>query len=119
MNVLKTTLLAALVGASTLALADVPVTNTTRDQRMDQALQDYRSGQSTGSMSRSTAAPKEGRWQQTKERFKSDAHNAGQEIKETSKDAGHAVANGARKTGHAIHKGADKAVDKVKGNDSK
>jgi hypothetical protein len=117
MNVLKTTLLAALVGASTMALADVPVTNTTRDQRMDQALQDYRNGSTSSSSS--TAAPKEGRWQQTKERFKSDAHNAGQEIKQTSKDAGHAVANGARKTGHAIHKGADKAVDKVKGNDSK
>ena len=110
MNKISMTLATLLVTASAGAMAaDVPTTTTTRDQRMNTALQDYRNGQTAD---RTTDGRTPGRMERTEDSVKRNSKKAGHAVAEGARDAGHAVAQGARKTGHAIHKGADKVTGK-------
>jgi hypothetical protein len=117
MNALKTTLLVALVGASSLAFADAPVTDTTRDQRMDQALQDYRNHPASTGTSRSSRADRntsgEGPAARAEDKIKNGAERTGHAIGNGARATGHAIGNAGRATGHAIHRGADKVTGKT------
>ncbi len=99
MNRLPLTLLAALFGvASTAALAADPDADTTRQERMDQAYEDYRNP-NPGPAARAENAVKRG------------AHKTGEAIKQGAQKAGHAVGKGVRKTGEAIGRGGEKLED--------
>lgn len=109
MNKISTALAALLMTASVGAMAETTTTNTTRDQRMNAALQDYRSG--NGSSDTSTnGMRRKGTFERAEDSAKSGTRKAGHAIAEGSRTAGHAVAQGARKTGHAVHKATDKAT---------
>jgi hypothetical protein len=116
MNKIKIVLSAVLVAAagSTFAADMTP----TREQRMDQALQDYRSKGTTGTSSTTNSsmsgnAVRSDRPSMDKG-FKDNMKAAGRNLKEGGREVGHDVAQGARKTGHAVHKGSDKVVGKAK-----
>ena len=69
--------------------------STTRDERMDAALQDYRSSQTNdrpGPMARAENSIKHG------------FHKAGAGMKHGAHEVGHAVSEGAHKTGQALHR---------------
>lgn len=124
MNKTSIALAALMVTASIGAMAET-TTSTTRDQRMDAALQDYHSGQtatnsnrmstskSSSNMTAGTSQAGEGRFARAEDSVKSGSKRAGHAVAEGSRDVGHAVAQGARKTGHAVHNGADKATGKT------
>ncbi len=94
MNRFQLALTAALVAGSSLAMADQMASNTTRDERMDTALQDYRSKQANDSPG--------------------PAARAEESMKRGARKAGHAIEHGATATGHAIKKGAQKTGDAIR-----
>lgn len=100
MNRIPLTLIAALlVGASsTAALAADPGSEAARQQRMEQAYEDYRNPQ-PGPAARAESSMKRG------------AHRAGSAIKHGAQKVGHAVGKGVRKTGQAIRSGGEKLED--------
>lgn len=124
MTKIKIVMSAVLLAAAGGAFAQ-NVTDTTRDQRMDQALQDYRakngmnsmSSTNNGSMSSSNRdsmnSMRSDRPSKDKS-FKQNMKAAGSQLAEGGREVGHDVAQGARKAGHAIHKGASKVGDKAK-----
>ena len=112
MNKIKIVMSAVLIAAAGGAFA----ADTTRDQRMDQALQDYRGkNPSAGTSSTSGAMPMSRSDRPSKDKsFKQNMKAAGSNLAEGGREVGHDVAEGARKTGHAIHKGASKVGEKAK-----
>ena len=94
MTKLKLALLGALIGVSTASMAAVDT--TTREQRMDQALQSYR-----GTPARDSGAGPAAR---TEESIKGGARRTGASIERGAKRAGNAVSNGARKTRDAVRR---------------
>lgn len=90
---------ALLIGASsTAALAADPGSEAARQQRMDQAYDDYRNVQP-------------GPAERTENAIKRGAHRAGSAIKHGAQKVGHAVGKGVRKTGQAIKRGGEKLED--------
>lgn len=105
MDRIKLTLVAALLGvAAGTALAAEPESNTTRQQRMDDALQNYRSNQPS----------QPGRFERAENAVKRDAHKTGAAIKRGAHKTGEAIEHGAQKVGHAVGKGVDKTGAAIK-----
>ena len=102
MNHTKLILAAALVGLSSAAMAD-----TDRDQRMNEALENYRSGE--------TAAknPQPGPFARAEEATKRGVRKAGDAIKTTAKRTGQGIATGAEKTGDALRRTGEKIKEKT------
>jgi hypothetical protein len=98
MNRIKLTVLAALIGAGTMAMAAEPQGD--REQRMNDALQTYRSTADRN--------PSPGPVARAEESTKRGVKKAGSAIKRGAKKVGHAVGTGTEKTGAAIRRGGEK-----------
>ena len=100
MNRIQATLLAALIGACSAALAADPQADANREQRMNDALQSYREGAgrdpSAGPFARAEASTQRG------------LHRAGAALKHGARKVGHAIGTGAEKTGDAVRRTGDK-----------
>ena len=97
MKPMQLTLIAALfsVVSASAALAADADSAAARQQRMDQALEDYRNAQ-PGPAAR------------TENSIKRGAHRAGMAIKRGAESAGHAMGHGMRKAGEAMGPGGEK-----------
>ncbi len=114
---LKTTA-AAVIGSALLALsaaaqADAAYGTTTRDQRMDSALQDYRSTHSSSTSSMSTSDQKPGRFARAENSVKRGAHRTGEALKSGASKVGSAVSKAGHKTADALRNTGDKIHDKI------
>jgi hypothetical protein len=105
----------SLIAAATIALAGLlpaaHAQDTTREQRMDQALQNYR-GANQATTTRDTQAPAY-RSADPRNPQPGPAARAEQNIKEGAHDAGAAVKRGAQRTGEAIKHGAQRTGEAV------
>ena len=101
---------AALALAAGLSFADTP-SNTTRDERMDAALQDYRSQQSDAADKNAQPGP----MARAEESIKRGARKTGEAIKHGAQKTGQAVGKGVRKTGEALQRGGNKLEEKSSG----
>lgn len=112
MKLTRFVLAAALIGATGAAFADY---SGSREERMQSALSDYRSGRQTSNqqgerdMSPTAPATRNGT------SVKRSAHNAGQAIKHGAQRVGHAVGTGLHKTGQAIGNAGAKLQSKTTG----
>jgi len=97
MNKAKLILAAAIVGLSSAAMAD-----TAREERMNEALENYRSSE--------TAAknPAPGPFARAENATKRGLHKAGDAIETTAKRTGEGVAAGAHKAGNALRRTGEK-----------
>lgn len=96
-------LVIAAAAASGMAVAQTTdTTDSARQQRMDDALQSYRSGGRTGTARDTSDTAGMGPAARTEESIKRGARKTGHAVAEGARKTGHAVAQGARKTGHAI-----------------
>lgn len=110
------TLAAALLGmAAGSALAADPDAEAARQQRMDEALANYRN-HPTASTARPDdyRNPQPGPAARAEASMKRGAHRAGQAIRHGAEKTGHAVGKGVRKTGEAIGRGGEKLEDASK-----
>jgi hypothetical protein len=94
---------AALISASSLVVAAEISPDTTREQRMNEALDRYHDSRN--------AQP--GPAARTEESIKRGAHRTGEAIEHGAKKVGHAVSRGVHKTGKAIHRTGEKIEDKT------
>jgi hypothetical protein len=97
MNQAKLILAAALVGLCSAAMAD-----TDRDQRMNSALENYRSSEAAAKN------PEPGRFARAEESTKRGARKAGSAIKRGAKRAGEGISTGVEKTGDALRRTGEK-----------
>ncbi len=104
MNKTKLILAAALVGLSSAAMAD---TAADRDQRMNQALENYRSSDSAAKN------PAPGRFARAEEATKRGVRKAGTAVKTTAKRTGEGIASGVERTGNALRRTGDKIKEKT------
>jgi hypothetical protein len=102
MNQAKLILAAALVGLASAAMAD---TTTERDQRMNAALENYRS---SGAAAKN---PEPGRFARAEEATKRGARKAGSAVKRGAKRAGEGISTGVEKTGDALRRTGEKIKD--------
>jgi hypothetical protein len=94
MNTFKFAFGAVLLASSLVAVAAESPTDTSREQRMDDALQRYRDAHpDTGA----------GPVARAEESMKRGLRKTGQAIKHGAQATGHAVKHGAHKVGQAIH----------------
>ena len=108
MNRTKLMAIGVLMTMSSLAaLAADPRADTTREQRMDEALQRYRASHPDASES---AGPR------SESGFKRGVAKTGAAIEHGAERAGNAVRRGLEKTGQAAHRVGDKISEKVNGN---
>ena len=105
MNRIKLALAAALIGASTVALAIDADAEAARRQRMDEALQAYRSGDARN--------PKPGPFARAEASTKRGIRKAGAAVDRTARKVGRAVATGAEKTGDALRRTGEKIQEKT------
>jgi hypothetical protein len=128
----KLTLLAALIGASSAVLAADPQTDAARQQRMDDALQNYRSGtpsadskspattkssasKSSSSKSKSSASSSSGStFQRAENSVKSGARKTGDAVERAGNATGEAVERGIESTGNTVSKGMNKGFDAIR-----
>lgn len=104
MNIrLNSLALAALVGLSSATFAAADVTSTTRQQRMDDALQNYRG---TGGTASRSSTGRSASMNGANDSRPGPAARSEETVKRVSRKTGHAVADGARKTGHVVANGA-------------
>ena len=101
MNRFKLALGMTLIAASTLALADEMSAGTTREQRMDGALQNYRGARNDPP----------GPAARAEESIKRGTHRAGHAIHHGAVATGHAIKRGIHKTGHTLHRAGEKIED--------
>ncbi len=104
MNKAKLILAAAIVGLSSVAMAD---TDTDRDQRMNAALESYRSSDAAAKN------PEPGRFARGEEATKRGARKAGHAIKRGAQRAGEGIATGVEKTGDALRRTGEKIKEKT------
>ncbi|RCW69147.1 hypothetical protein [Pseudorhodoferax soli] len=111
-----------LVAATTIALAGLlpaaHAQDTTREQRMDQALQNYR-GANTAPATRDAPAPayrsadprnpQPGPAARAEQNIKEGAHNAGAAVKRGARRTGEAIKHGAERTGEAVGNGMERS----------
>ena len=102
------TLAIALAGLSAATLAATPL-GATREERMDTALQNYRSQQGTADASSSSS---EGPVARSGHAIKRGVTRAGEAIKHGAQKTGHAIGKGVSKTGEAIHHAGEKMEGK-------
>nr|WP_145552499.1 hypothetical protein [Variovorax boronicumulans] len=116
-----------LIAATTIALAGLlpaaQAQDTTREQRMDQALQNYRNANGTGGArdaqpSTYRAAdprnPQPGPAARAEQNIKEGAHNAGHAIKRGAHRTGEAIKHGAQRTGEAVGNGMERSGDAIR-----
>ena len=99
MNQAKLILVAALVGISSVAMAD---STADRDQRMNSALENYRGSNAAAKN------PEPGPFARAEESTKRGARKAGHAIKHGAQRAGQGVATGVEKTGAALRRTGEK-----------
>jgi hypothetical protein len=104
MNQAKLILVAALVGLSSVAMAD---STTDREQRMNSALENYRSSEAAAKN------PEPGRFARAEESTKRGARKAGNAIKRGAKRAGEGISTGVEKTGDALRRTGEKIKEKT------
>lgn len=102
MNKAKLIVVAALVGLSSAAMADV---DASRDQRMNDALENYRN---SGAAAKN---PEPGPFARAEEATKRGVRKAGEAVRTTAKRTGAGVKNGAQKTGDALRRTGEKIKD--------
>ena len=102
---------AMLAAASTLAAAEQPGT-TTRQERMDAALADYRAGQSGTSVANESTdcvqTSTGGTFARAEASLKRGACKTGHAMERGVKKTGHAIGNAGRKTGDALRRTGEK-----------
>jgi len=102
---------AMLAAASTLAAADQPGA-TTREQRMDAALADYRTGQSGASADNDSTdcvqTSNGGTFARAEASIKRGACKTGHALERGVKKTGHAIGKAGRKTGDALRRTGEK-----------
>ncbi|HKW84680.1 MAG TPA: hypothetical protein VJN68_13100 [Burkholderiaceae bacterium] len=100
---------ALLASATTLALADQPG-STTREQRMDAALANYRSGGQSSPDDNANCAQSSqgGTFARAEASFKRGACKTGHAIERGVKKTGHAIDKAGRKTGDALRRTGEK-----------
>jgi hypothetical protein len=99
MNTIKLALAASLAALSLAAMAADPSSDAARQQRMDEALQNYHSSAHNSG---------EGPAARAEDSIKRGAHKAGAAIERGAKKTGHAIEKGVHKTGEAIHHAGEK-----------
>ena len=103
---------ALLATSSTIALADQPG-DTTRDERMQSALQEYRAGNGSTAGTDATNGCNEysngGTFARAEAAMKRGACKTGHAVERGVKKTGHAIGNAGRKTGDAIRRVGEKA----------
>lgn len=104
MNKAKHIFVAALVGLSSAAMAD---TTAERDQRMNDALEHYRSSDVAA------RNPAPGPFARAEEATKRGVRKAGDAIKTTAKRTGKGIATGVEKTGDALRRTGEKIKEKT------
>ncbi|MEO8807340.1 MAG: hypothetical protein ABI433_14770 [Burkholderiaceae bacterium] len=104
MNHAKLILAAALVGLSSAAMADL---NSDREQRMNDALENYRSSDA------SAKNPSPGPVARAENATKRGLRKAGDAIETTAKRTGEGVAAGAHKAGNAMRRTGEKIKEKT------
>ncbi|MFT3721626.1 hypothetical protein [Pseudorhodoferax sp.] len=104
--------LAAVLPAQAYDYTDTPP----REQRMEEALRNYRGtdprNPQPGPAARAEESIKEGA-HDAGAAVKRGAHRTGEAIKHGARRAGHAIGTGMEKTGDAIRRGGDKLKDKI------
>lgn len=117
---LKAATAVALIGISGMAMAAPdPSTVPSRDQRMDEALQNYRSANGTSTSINSNSGTSgasygsndtrgSGRFARAEEATKRGLHRAGDAIKRGAHKTGEAISHAGEKVKHAV--GGDKAA---------
>jgi len=90
-------------GLSVSAIAATP--DEARQQRMDDAYQDYRN-------SAGTRADNPGPAERTENSLKRGLHRTGKAIRHGAHKTGEAIGKGVRKTGDALHRAGEKVEDK-------
>ncbi len=108
----KIVLAAALTGVTGLAFADY---SGSREDRMQRALADYRSGRQTQNQQGERDMSPNNTTARNGSTVKRGAHNAGQAIKHGAQRVGHAVGTGVQKTGQAIGSAGSKLKSKSTG----
>lgn len=109
----KLMVLAAALATGSLAMAQE---NTPpREQRMDEALQNYRHAQPTQVTPADPRNPQPGPAARAEDSIKRGAHNAGQSIKHGAQKAGNAISNGVEKSGDAVRRTGEKIKNKIDG----
>ena len=102
---------AMLAAASTLAAADQPG-STTREQRMEAALADYRAGRTGGNVDNGsvdcTQASNGGTFARAEASMKRGACKTGHALERGVKKTGHAIGNAGRKTGDVLRRAGEK-----------
>ena len=103
---------AMLAAASTLAAADQPGA-TSRQQRMDQALADYRAGQPSAGVAENestdcTQTSSGGTFSRAEASIKRGACKTGHALERGVKKTGHALDKAGRKTGDALRRAGNK-----------
>ena len=104
MNKAQLILAAAIVGLSSAAFADV---DADRDQRMNTALESYRSSDAAAKN------PSPGPFARAEEATKRGAREAGHAIKHGAQRAGQGIATGVEKTGDALRRTGEKIKEKT------
>jgi type IV secretory pathway TrbL component len=90
-----------------------------REQRMDEALQNYRNSANSNSSAPATANdprlknPQPGPAARAEESMKRGAHRAGHAVRHGAHRTGEAIKHGAERTGDAIGRGVDKVKEKT------
>jgi hypothetical protein len=107
MNTTKLSIGLVLTMSSLVCFAANQYADTTREQRMDEALQRYRSSHPDPSQSAGTPS---------ESGFKRGVRKTGAAIERGAEKAGNAVKHGLEKTGQAAHRVGDKISEKVNGN---
>ncbi|CAN7529564.1 hypothetical protein LJR039_003638 [Pseudorhodoferax sp. LjRoot39] len=117
-----------LIAATAIALAGLLPTaqaqDTTREQRMDQALQNYRNGNTDMAPAARDAQPayrsadprnpQPGPAARAEQNIKEGAHNAGAAIKRGAHRTGEAIKHGAQRTGEAVGNGMERSGDAIR-----
>lgn len=116
-----------LIAAATIALAGLlpaaQAQDTTREQRMDQALQNYRNANGTAAnrdaqppayRSADPRNPQPGPAARAEQNIKEGAHNAGNAIKRGAHRTGEAIKHGAQRTGEAVGNGMERSGDAIR-----
>jgi len=115
----STTLASALLALSGASVAADPSFSTSRQERMDAAYQNYRSGAGDRSVGERSGANDSYRSADTRAtgNVREDMRRFGKGMKRGAKQTGHAIAEGARDTGRAFRDTGKRAKNAVTGKD--
>lgn len=104
-NTFKTAAIAAAIAVGSLACAVHAQDTAPRQQRMDEALQNYRDSVNKN--------PQPGPAARAEEATKRGVNRAGNAVRDGAERTGNAVKHGAQRAGNAIKRGAEKTGDAI------